>query len=91
MGLASAIIAGSLGYIISGLIMAFVGSIGADLGTPTAVIAKSSFGRTGARVLISALFAISQFGWFAVQNVVCGEAFSTMINSMFGIDFPVVV
>ena len=91
MGLANAIIAGTIGYFLSGLVMAFIGSIGSDLGTPTAVIAKSSFGVSGARILISALFAISQFGWFAVQNVVCGEAFSTMINQMFGIDFPVII
>ena len=91
MGLASALIAGTIGYLLSGLIMSLVGAIGADLGTPTSVIAESSFGRSGARVLVSAIFAISQFGWFAVQNVVCGEAFSTMINSMFNIDFPVII
>ena len=91
MGLANAIIAGTIGYLLSGLIMSLVGVIGVDLGRPTAVIAKSSFGTVGSRVLVSALFAISQFGWFAVQNVVCGEAFSTMMNGMFGINFPITI
>lgn len=91
MGLANAIIAGSIGYLLSAVIMSLIGVIGVDLGRPTAVLAKSSFGAQGARILVSSLFAISQFGWFAVQNVVCGEAFSTMIDKMFGISFPVVV
>ena len=58
MGLANAIIAGTIGYFLSGLVMAFIGSIGSDLGTPTAVIATSSYGVSGARIRISALFAI---------------------------------
>ena len=91
MSLMNAIIAGIIGYLISGLIMSLVGIIGMDLSRPTAVLAKSSFGAKGARILISALFAVSQFGWFAVQNVVCGEAFSTMINKIFHFDFPVVI
>lgn len=91
MGMTNAIIAGTVGYLLSGLIMSFIGVIGADLGRPTAVIAQSSFGKTGARLLVSSLFAISQFGWFAVQNVVCAEAFSVMIESMFHISVPVVI
>lgn len=91
MSLPNAIIAGTVGYLISAVIMSLIGVIGADLGRPTAILAKSSFGTQGARILISSLFAISQFGWFAVQNVVCGEAFSTMIAVMFDINFPVVI
>ena len=80
MTLKNAVIAALAGYILAAVIMSFSGMMGADYGRPTAVIAKSSFGGTGARVVMSVVFSLSSFGWFAVQNAVCGKAFSAMMK-----------
>ena len=69
--------------------MVAVGIIGSDLGVPTCVVASGSFGQQGSSKLISALFMISMIGWFAVQNGVCGSAFSNLLSQAFGIQFPV--
>lgn len=89
MTLSNAIIAALSGYVLAAVIMSFSGMMGADYGRPTAVIAKSSFGGTGARVVMSVVFSLSSFGWFAVQNAVCGKAFSAMMKDGLGIDFPI--
>ncbi|MFR1298467.1 MAG: cytosine permease [Blautia massiliensis (ex Durand et al. 2017)] len=41
--------------------------------------------------LISALFMISMIGWFAVQNGVCGSAFSNLIEASTGVKIPIPV
>ena len=90
MSMANAVIAGTLGYLLSVAITAAIGIIGEDLGVPTCVVTMSSFGKKGARILISLLFAISMIGWFSAQNSVCGSAFS-LLFSQIGIDIPEVV
>ena len=86
MTLLNAIISGILGYVISVIITALTGIIGQDLHVPTCVVTKSSFGESGARIILSTIFAVSCIGWFAVQNTVCGNAFSNFLGTM-GIDF----
>lgn len=89
MDMKSAILSGVVGYGLIVVLTALIGIIGSDLGVPTCVVAESSFGKKGAAHLISALFMISMVGWFAVQNSVCGSAFSNLMQQAFGIDIPV--
>ncbi|WP_324822142.1 purine-cytosine permease family protein [Sinanaerobacter sp. ZZT-01] len=86
MSLKNAIISGILGYVISVIVTVLTGIVGVDLHVPTCVVTKSSFGENGARIIISTIFAVSCIGWFAVQNNVCGSAFSSFMATM-GIDF----
>jgi cytosine permease len=90
MSMKNAIIAGAIGYLISIVITAFDGIIGEDLGVPTCVVGLASFGKKGARIILSTLFAFSMIGWFSAQNGVCGQAFTTMMSKM-GIHIPVTV
>ncbi|MEG0923694.1 MAG: cytosine permease [Anaerovoracaceae bacterium] len=90
MSMTNAIIAGTLGYLVSVVITAIIGIIGADVGVPTCVLTMSSFGRQGARIIISLIFAIAMIGWFSVQNSVCGAAFSSLLSKV-GINIPDVV
>lgn len=83
-----AMIAGVLGYGASILIATIMGIQGHDLGMPTCVISTSTFGEKGSRILLSALFAISLIGWFALQTNVCGSAFSNLMEPTFGISIP---
>ena len=65
--------------------------MGSDLGVPTCVVASGVFGKQGSSKLISALFMISMIGWFAVQNGVCGSAFSNLIEASTGVKIPIPV
>lgn len=71
--------------------MVFCGIMGSDLGVPTCVVASGIFGKQGSSKLISALFMISMIGWFAVQNGVCGSAFSNLIKAGTGVNIPIPV
>ena len=88
MSFTDALIAGALGYAISVAITCLIGFAGSDLNVPTCVVAQSTFGKAGARVILSLLFALSLVGWFGVQAQVCGESFSQFMSSGFGIDMP---
>ena len=91
MSLSNAILSGVIGYVIVCILFCLMGIIGSDLGVPTCVTTLSGFGKKGSRYLISTLIFISMIGWFAVQNDVCGNAFSNLISQFFGIDIPVQV
>lgn len=88
MPFSDAIIAGVLGYVISVAITCLIGFAGSDLHVPTCVIAQSTFGRAGARVILSLLFTLSLVGWFGVQAQVCGESFSNLMLTTFGVAVP---
>ncbi|MBR4862143.1 MAG: cytosine permease [Firmicutes bacterium] len=87
MSLGSAILAGIIGYVLSTVVAVATGIIGVDLHVPTCVVTKSSFGETGSRIIVSSVFAVASIGWFAVQNNVCGSAFSSFMETM-GIHIP---
>ena len=84
MPMSQAIWSGVIGYAVIVALMIFCGIMGSDLGVPTCVVASGVFGKQGSSKLISALFMISMIGWFAVQNGVCGSAFSNLIEASTG-------
>lgn len=88
MPLKEALIAGFIGYAGVALLISLIGVIGAELSVPTCVVTKGIFGNTGSRVVISTLFTLTMVGWFAIQNTVCGEAFTNFMSN-FGISIPV--
>ena len=91
MNFQTAMIAGILGYLLLTVISTIVGIQGFDLGVPTCVIASSSFGKSGSRIILSSLFIISLIGWFAVQTNVCAAAFSNLFLECFNINIPLEV
>lgn len=84
----SAIISGSLGYVIVVVIMSILGMIATDLGRASCTVAQSTFGENGARLIVSILFAINLIGWFGIQNGLCGEAFANFMKDYFNVSFP---
>lgn len=88
MSFRDAIISGVIGYLIVAVLFCLMGVIGSDIGRPTCVTAICGFGRKGTRYIISTLIFISMIGWFAVQTAVCGDAFSNLVKSTVGSDFP---
>ena len=89
MSMANAILSGVVGYAIIVAFMVLVGIMGSDLGVPSCVTASGIFGKQGAAKLVSILFMISMIGWFAVQNGVCGSAFSNLIEAGTGVQIPI--
>lgn len=89
MPLHLAIISGIVGYLIVIVLFSLMGIIGSDLGVPTCMTTLGGFGKKGSRFIISTLIFISMIGWFAVQNDVCGNAFSNLMTEFFGINVPV--
>ena len=75
-----AIISGSLGYLIVVVGMVATGMIGCDLGLASCTCCQAGFGKSGARFIVSTIFAVNMIGWFGIQNGVCGEAFSFKHN-----------
>ena len=86
-----AIISGSLGYLIVVVGMVATGMMGCDLGLASCTCCEAGFGKSGARFIVSMIFAVNMIGWFGIQNGVCGEAFTNAVLAMTGIEIPVVI
>lgn len=88
MPLGEAIISGSLGYLIVVILMSILGMQGSDLGMASCTLAESTFGKKGARYIISTIFAVNLIGWFGINNGICGDAFVNFMSQMAGINIP---
>lgn len=86
-----AIISGSLGYLLVVIGMVITGMMGCDLGVASCTACEAGFGKSGARFIVSTIFAVNMIGWFGIQNGVCGDAFSNAAQAMLGIEIPTVV
>lgn len=86
--LGSTIAVAVIGFCICCFIMSLTGIIGTDLGYPTVMCASKSFGDSGARIVVSLIIAVAQFGWFGVQTATCGFAFCELMSLALKISFP---
>lgn len=68
MPLWPAIISGSLGYLVVVIGMVATGIIGCDLGVASCTTCEAGFGKTGARFIVSTIFAVNMIGWFRYQQ-----------------------
>ena len=84
-----AIASGTVGYVIVVVIMSILGFMGSDLGLASCSLAESTFGRKGARYIISVVYAINLVGWFGINNQECAQSFSNFMMSSFNIHIPV--
>ncbi|MFI3201575.1 MAG: cytosine permease [Eubacteriales bacterium] len=91
MSVMNAIISGSLGYVIVVVVMSILGQMGSDLGAATCTLSQASMGEKGSRFIVSTVLAVNLIGWFGINNAVCGEAFSNVLQSSFGIEVPAFV
>ena len=89
LSLGMAALAIFIGYALICVLMSFMGMHACDTGLPTAVMAGGALGEKGAQYIISTILAISCVGWFGIQADVCGSSFSSMVESMTGVQIPV--
>ena len=90
MPLGEAILAGTLGNLIVVVLMTIIGFQGSDLGIASCTLSESSFGKKGARYLVSVVFAINLIGWFGITNEICGDAFTNFMAETFGLHIPLI-
>lgn len=84
----SAILSGTIGYVIVVIVMSILGQVGSDLGVATCTASQSSMGVKGSRFVVSTVLAVNLIGWFGINNAVCGEAFSNVLESSLGMSVP---
>ena len=85
------ILSGSLGEPARGHLHDHHRLQGSDLGLASCTLSESSFGKKGARYLVSVVFAINLVGWFGITNEICGDAFTNFMAETFGINIPLIV
>lgn len=89
LSLVEAAVAIIVGFAIAVFFMTLIGMQSSDLGRPMCVVATSAFGKNGVRIFMMTLFSAALICWFGYQTVVCGEAFSNLLNEFFGVNFSV--
>ncbi|MDI6868760.1 MAG: cytosine permease [Coprothermobacterota bacterium] len=57
-------------------------AVGADLGLPASVIARSSFGLTGSRFFISVLLILQGLGWYGIHIAVASRALMELLEAL---------
>lgn len=82
---------GTIGYVLVVIVMTILGFMGSDLGLASCTLTEQTFGKKGARYIVSLLFAINLIGWFGINNQQCGEAFTNFMYASYGIQIPVVI
>lgn len=80
-----AVLAVLIGFGIAVALMTFIGIQSSDTGRPMCVAASSAFGKLGTRIFLTILFSCALIAWFGYQTIVCGNAFTNMLSSSFGI------
>ncbi|MBR2835224.1 MAG: cytosine permease [Coriobacteriales bacterium] len=75
LNMAEMIIATIIGSAILSVIFCLQGMEGTDTGLPTAIVARSAFGKEGAAVLISLALATTLVSWAGYDAQVAGESF----------------
>lgn len=80
-----ALLAGAIGYLLVLVITVLQGSQSSDLGRPTVVVAKPSFGSGNANYLFSFIITISLIGWYGVQATIAGDSFDKLL-AMIGLN-----
>lgn len=86
LSLSEIIISILIGYGLICLYMIFIGMQACDTGLPVSVMASGALGEKGARYVISTLIAIACIGWFGIQSATCGQAFTTMVAPLLGME-----
>lgn len=83
MSLGYAALAALIGFGFVAVLMCINGAQAADVGYPLSMLCSKIFGVTGSRV-ISVITGLSCMGWFGIQAVTCGAAFSQLVSFMGG-------
>jgi cytosine permease len=79
-----ALLAAFTGVSLVATFMALESVAAVDQRLDTVELASSSFGRSGARVIVGLAVGVSLLGWFGVQSGIAGGSFAKVIGISFG-------
>lgn len=80
-----ALLAGFLGFAVVALFMSLDSVAAVEQRLDTVSLAASSFGRSGARIVVGLALGVSLLGWFGVQSGIAGASFSKIVQLSFGL------
>jgi len=80
--------AGLIGFSVVVTFMSLESVAAVEQRLDTVELASSSFGRSGANVVLGLALGISLLGWFGVQSSVAGGSFSKIMQMSFGVAVP---
>jgi cytosine permease len=79
------LLAGCVGFTVVALFMSLESVAAVDQRRDTVSLASSSFGSSGARVVVGLALGVSLLGWFGVQSGIAGGSFARIANLSFGL------
>jgi cytosine permease len=79
-----ALLAGFIGFAVVCIFMSLESVAAVERRLDTVELAASSFGRSGARVVVGLALGVSLLGWFGVQSGIAGGSFAKIANLSFG-------
>ncbi len=81
-----ALLAGFIGFSVVVVFMSLESVAAVEQRLDTVQLASSSFGRSGANVVVGLALGVSLLGWFGVQSGIAGASFSKIVQVSFGLD-----
>lgn len=78
------LLAGLIGFSVVCAFMSLESVAAVDRRRDTVALATSSFGRSGAKVVVGLALGVSLLGWFGVQSGIAGGSFAKIANLSFG-------
>lgn len=82
------IIAGLIGFSFVVLFMSLLSVAAVEKRKATVSLASSSFGKTGANIIVGLIIGLSTLAWFGIQSNIAGASFSKIIFEMTGTTIP---
>jgi cytosine permease len=81
--------AGLIGFSFVVLFMSLLSVAAVEKRKTTVSLASSSFGETGARIIVGLVIGLSTLGWFGIQSNIAGASFSKILVEMNGPEIPI--
>jgi len=82
------IVAGIIGFSFVVLFMSLLSIAAVEKRKATVSLASSSFGKTGANIIVGLVIGLSTLAWFGIQSNIAGASFSKIIFEMIGVNIP---
>ncbi|NQV78627.1 MAG: cytosine permease [Lutibacter sp.] len=82
------ILAGLIGFSFVVLFMSLLSVAAVEKRKATVSLASSSFGKTGANIIVGLVIGLSTLAWFGIQSNIAGASFSKIIFEMIGVTIP---
>lgn len=84
----TSLLAGIIGFCFVVFFMSLLSIAAVEQRKSTVALASSSFGKTGANIIVGLVIGLSTLGWFGIQSNIAGASFSKILAEMGGINVP---